>query len=98
MNTITIFCLLLLGDQLDVDQAFPVDVSRNDSVGKLKEIVKEKNVFKLSGIDANNLKIWKLNVAIDDDELIQNLTSVKPDTLGAKRLTATTLIGKAFPK
>jgi Crinkler effector protein N-terminal domain len=44
----------------DVDNAFPVKISHDETVGALKDAIKEKKSTKLAHIDADELDVWKV--------------------------------------
>ena len=44
----------------DVDNAFPVKISRDETVGALKDAIKEKKAPKLDHIAADELDVWKV--------------------------------------
>jgi hypothetical protein len=60
----------VLGD--DVSQVFPIKIANTESVGTLKETIKEKNPEAFRHVDARSLIIWK--VSIPNDRLQQSLT------------------------
>jgi len=44
----------------DVDNAFPVKISRGETVGALKDAIKEKKTPELDHIAADRLDVWKV--------------------------------------
>jgi len=54
----------VLGD--DEERMFPVKAPRNDNVGILKDLIKEKNPHALDRVDAKDLDLWKVCLSIDD--------------------------------
>jgi hypothetical protein len=54
----------VLGD--DENKVFTVKIPRNDNVGILKDLIKEKNPHALNRVDAKDLDLWKVCLPIDD--------------------------------
>ena len=44
----------------DVDNAFPVKISRGETVGALKDAIKEEKTPELDHIAADRLDVWKV--------------------------------------
>ena len=44
----------------DVDNAFPVEISRDKTVGTLRKAIKEEKTPKLDHIAADELVVWKV--------------------------------------
>jgi hypothetical protein len=65
----------LQGD--DAGNVFPVKIARTESVGTLKEAIKEKKLVAFERVDADSLKLWK--VSISDDGLKENVSNVIRD-------------------
>jgi len=82
----TIFCIAI-----DEDTAFPIEIESSESVGALKDAIKEEKGNRLSSVDADELKLYQVNIA-DDDDLVVN---VKSTTLGSP-LKATMKLVKIF--
>jgi hypothetical protein len=61
--------LLKLNCFLQGDEAgniFPVKIAKTESVGTLKEAIKEKKVVAFERVDADTLKLWKVSIPVDD--------------------------------
>jgi hypothetical protein len=70
--SITLFCLVK-GNTLA--NAFEVDTEKNKSINKLKEAIKAKKAseFELN-FPADKLKLWKVEILDDRDDLLSNLS------------------------
>ena len=55
----------------EASEAFPVDINRSLTVGHLKDAIKAKKPNDFAGIDANKLKLWKVEIPSDHKDLIQ---------------------------
>jgi hypothetical protein len=62
----------VLGD--DASKVFPIKIAKTESVGTLKEAVKDKNSESFHNVDARSLTLWK--VSIPKDRLQQSLANV----------------------
>jgi hypothetical protein len=58
----------------DASQVFPIKIDNTESVGTLKEAVKDKNSKSFHNVDAHSLTLWK--VSIPKDHLQQSLTNL----------------------
>jgi hypothetical protein len=64
--SITLFCLVQ-----GAPTAFPVDIDSSLTVGHLKDAIKAKNTNDFANIDAVKLRLWKVEIPDDRDDLIQ---------------------------
>jgi len=46
---------------------FPVEIDRNENVGGLKEVIKEKKKPAFDFITTDSLDVWKVSIPIDED-------------------------------
>jgi hypothetical protein len=69
--SITLFCLVKGNTTAS---AFEVDIEKNKSISKLKEAIKAKNQNDFAGVDAVKLKLWKVEIRDDRDDILSNLT------------------------
>ena len=67
--SVTLFCILQGASE--ASEAFPVDINRSLTVGHLKDAIKAKKPNEFAGIDANKLKLWKVEIPSDHKDLIQ---------------------------
>ncbi|KAI0299587.1 hypothetical protein BC826DRAFT_995400 [Russula brevipes] len=58
-RTVTLFCWVL-----GKGSSFPVDIEDSKTVGHLKEEILRKNSNGLPGIDAIDLKLWKVSIPV----------------------------------
>ena len=59
MDTLALECWVY-GD--DPDMTFPVKISRTETVGSLKEVVKAKNSVRFGSVDAYHLSLYSIPV------------------------------------
>ena len=69
--SITLLCLVK-GNTLA--NAFPVDIDKDQLVGHLKKVIKAEKQNDFTSIDADKLKLWKVTIPDDQDDLLSNLT------------------------
>src|SRR5947209_3918915 len=69
--SITLLCLVK-GNTLA--NAFPVDIDKDQLVGHLKKVIKAEKQNDFASIDADKLKLWKVTILDDQDDLLSNLT------------------------
>jgi hypothetical protein len=60
---VTFFCLLT-GDPFQ--NSFPVDINNDQSIGHLKDLIKEKRQSVLGGVDAADLAIYNITIPRGD--------------------------------
>ncbi|KAF8318072.1 uncharacterized protein EI90DRAFT_3133569 [Cantharellus anzutake] len=68
-----LYCLIC-GD--GANHIFLVKIASTESVGTLKEIIREKNKFALEHMDAKTLTLWKVSIPVDDS-LKENVKKVE---------------------
>ena len=78
--SITLFCIVQ-----GTSTPFPVDIDSNLSVGHLKDAIKAKKPNDFAGIDADRLRLWKVEIPADRDDLIQGQTLQDNDQLQPTR-------------
>ena len=86
--SITLLCLVK-GNTLA--NAFPVDIDKDQLVGHLKDAIKARNQNDFAGVDAVKLRLWKVEIPEDRDDLLSNLSLQDKD-----ELLATKKISKYF--
>ncbi|RIA98396.1 hypothetical protein C1645_870752 [Glomus cerebriforme] len=64
-----------------IAQAFPLRINRNESIGQLKKFIKAKKVPEFSFCDADRLRLWKVQVRVDNDKELNELTLHDKDQL-----------------
>ena len=50
----------------DPNHVFPVKIARTESVGTLKDAIKDKNPESFHNVDARSLNLWNVSIAHDD--------------------------------
>ncbi|SRR6266498_2545597 len=100
-NNITVHCLVL-GDIPPDECVFPIDVMKENKFFELKEKIKDKKKNDFANIDANKLKLWKVNIYLDiPNKKLNALKANKnvniEEMLGGKVLRFIDKICKAFP-
>ncbi|CAG8594788.1 2716_t:CDS:2 [Paraglomus occultum] len=87
--SITLLCLVKGNTTTN---AFPVHIGGNELVGDLKEAIKESQKPFFDGVPTKDIKLWKVTIPDDQDDLLSNLTLNDGD-----ELLATKKISKYFP-
>ena len=80
----------ILGDDLDPDRAFTVDILKTKNISVLKGLIKGERSVQLSDVDASDLELWKASFPADD------LATTQPSTRGPK-LGSLRLLSDIFP-
>ena len=80
--SITLFCLVKGNTTAN---AFSVKISRDESISELKDAIKAKKQNDFAGVDADRLKLWKVTIPDDQDDLLSKLTLNDGDELLATR-------------
>jgi hypothetical protein len=80
--SITLLCLVK-GNT--VANAFAVDIDREKLVSHLKKIIKAEKQNDFAGVDADKLKLWKVEIPDDRDDQFSNLSLQDKDELLATR-------------
>ena len=68
--SIKIFCLEK-GKAPAVQHAFEVQIGRDESISALKKLIKAEKPVAFAHVDADNLRLWMVNISADQDELLQ---------------------------
>ncbi|RHZ47848.1 hypothetical protein Glove_566g41 [Diversispora epigaea] len=80
--SIKLFCLVK-GNS--ATHAFPVNINWGDTIGDLKKAIKAKSQQEFSSIDAKDLKLWKVEIPDDREDLLNALSLKDEDELCATR-------------
>jgi hypothetical protein len=78
--SITLFCLVKGNTTAN---AFKVDIEKDNSVSRLKKVIKREKPNDFAGVDANNLKLWKVEISGDHDDQLRTLILQDSDQLSA---------------
>ena len=82
--SITLLCLVK-GNTLA--NAFPIHIDGNSLVGDLKEAIKVKKTPEFNNFPADRLKLWKVEIPDDRDDLLSNLTlQDQPELLATREI------------
>jgi hypothetical protein len=99
-NDITLFCLVL-GEEFR--GRFAININTKNSVSTVQELIKERKENALRGVDANNLKLWKVAIPTRNENEKRTILENKPydqidieKDLEGKRLEADDNIGELF--
>src|SRR5436190_20552548 len=80
--SITFLCLVK-GNTLA--NAFSAKISREEPISELKKAIKAEKQNDFAGVDADRLKLWKVTIPDDQDDLLSKLTLNDGDELLATR-------------
>src|SRR2546421_13042629 len=80
--SITLFCLVKGNTTAN---AFEVDIEKDKSVSHLKKVIKAEKAPEFDHFPADRLKLWKVEIRDDQDDLLSNLTLNDRDELLATR-------------
>ena len=94
MNTITLFCLVH-GEP--IANTFPVKISRHDTIGDLKKLIKEEKAPEFDDVATDKLTLWRVNIRDDDNDGIQQLVLKNNDIAHVSEMLPTRKIEKYFP-
>ena len=70
--SIKLFCLEK-GKTPAAQHAFPVNISREETVGDLKKLIKAEKTPHFDNFPADNLRLWQVEIPVDRNDLIQEL-------------------------
>ena len=81
--SITLLCLVK-GNTLA--NAFPVDIEKDQLIGHLKEAIKDK-IDVPANFKAKDIKLWKVEIPDDQDDLLNSLTlQDQPELLATREI------------
>ncbi|RIA91880.1 hypothetical protein C1645_821430 [Glomus cerebriforme] len=86
--SITLFCLIKGNTTAN---AFEVDIEKDKSISHLKKVIKAEKAPEFDNFPADKLRLWKVEIRDDHDDLLSNLTLNDGD-----ELLATKKISKYF--
>jgi hypothetical protein len=100
-NTVTVHCLVL-GDIPPDECVFLINISAEKTVFELKKMIKTEKINEFANIDADKLKLWKVNIPLYTPN--EKLNALKDDpnidiekVLDGEVLRPVSKICKAFP-
>ena len=99
MSTITLSCLVV--GENPYENVFEVDIDNNKTVNRLKDAIKEKKQNDFANVDADKLKLWKVDISLEEEnkklELVNTKINVNiKDELGGVELLPLSKISKHF--
>jgi hypothetical protein len=74
----------LVAGENPYDNAFNVKVNKTEAVSELKDAIKEKKQNDFANVDADKLKLWKVDISLEEPNEKLNLVNTKL-TLISKR-------------
>src|SRR6266498_3082451 len=81
---ITLLCLVKGNTTAN---AFPVHIEGSSLVGDLKDAIKAKKQNDFAGVDADKLKLWKVSIPDDQDDLLNSLSlDDEPELLATREI------------
>jgi hypothetical protein len=102
MSIITLSCLV--AGENPYDNSFPVDIDTNKvkTVGHLKDAIKEKKQNDFANVDADKLKLWKVDISPEEENEKLKLVNTKinvniKEELEGVELKPLSKISKHFP-
>jgi hypothetical protein len=69
--SITLFCLVKGNTTAN---AFEVDIEKDKSVSHLKKVIKAEKAPEFDNFPADKVKLWKVEIRDDQDDLLSNLS------------------------
>ena len=78
--SISLFCLVKGNTTAN---AFSVKISSDETISELKKAIKAEKQNDFAGVDANELKLWKVEIADGCNDLLSNLSLKEKDELSA---------------
>ena len=67
--------------------AFPVDIEKDQLVGHLKKVIKAEQPQTFANVDAKDIKLWKVTIPDDQDDLLSNLIlNDEPELLATREI------------
>ena len=99
MSIITLSCLV--AGENPYDNAFNVKVNKTEAVSELRDAIKEKKQNDFANVDADKLKLWKVDISLEEEnnkfELVNTKINVNiKDELEGEELPPLSKISKHF--
>ena|SRR6185369_3181805 len=76
--SIKLFCLEK-GKTPAAQHAFPVNISREESISALKKLIKAEKPVAFAHVDADNLRLWMVEIPTDRNDPIQEQPQLLQD-------------------
>ena len=82
--SITLFCLVKGNTTAN---AFEVDIEKDKSISHLKKVIKAEQPQTFANVDPKDLKVWKVTIPDDQDDLLSNLIlNDEPELLATREI------------
>ena len=99
MSTITLSCLVV--GENPYENAFAVEIDTTKLVSFFKDAIKEKNTQAFANVDAKDIKLWKVDISLEEEneklELVNTKINVNiKEDLGGEELPPLSKISKHF--
>jgi hypothetical protein len=99
MSTITLSCLVV--GENPYENAFNVKVNKTETVSELKKPIKEENTQSFANVDAKDIKLWKVDISLEEENEKLDLVNTKinvniKEELGGVELLPLSKISKYF--
>lgn len=78
-NTVTLNCILK--GRIPSKHAFPIKINKDETVGMLKDIIRNSHLKYFAHVNVTSLSLWKISVPFDRDDEIQKLNFHENDEL-----------------
>ena len=100
MSTITLSCLVV--GENPYENAFAVEIDTTKLVSFFRDAIKEKNTQAFANVDAKDLKLWKVDISLEEENEKLKLVNEKinvniKDELEGVELKPLSKISKHFP-
>ncbi|CAI2199729.1 5278_t:CDS:1, partial [Funneliformis geosporum] len=84
------------------ENAFNVKVNKTEAVSELRDAIKEKKQNDFANVDADKLKLWKVDISLEEENEKLKLVNTKvnvniKEELGGVELLPLSKISKHFP-
>jgi len=95
-SLLTLNCLVF-GD--DADSVFPVEIENTESVGWLREAIKNQDSVTFQNVRASSLDLWMVSILVDDniDDTLEELVLQNDPDNGVLKLSPTYRLSEYFP-
>ncbi|GET03048.1 CRN-like protein [Rhizophagus clarus] len=102
MSTITLSCLVAGENPYNNSSPVDIDTNKVKTVGHLKDAIKEKKQNDFTNVDADKLKLWKVNISFKESNEKLKLVNTKinvniKEELGGVELLPLSRLANTFP-
>ena len=75
MSTITLSCLVV--GENPYENAFAVEIDTTKLVSFFRDAIKEKNTQAFANVDAKDIKLWKVDISLEEENKKLKLVNTK---------------------